>query len=109
MDLLRQFPRRGDDQAADPTPRARKQTLEDRQDKCRRFAGTGLGKTHNVFSREDRRNCLGLNGGRGFVAECRDACRYFGMKLKRTKTQEHLPYDEELVAEAGYDLGDDVV
>jgi hypothetical protein len=31
------------------------------------------------------------------------------MKLKRTKTQEYLPCDEELVAEAEYDLGDDVV
>jgi hypothetical protein len=88
VDLLRQFPGGGDDQAANLAAGPREETLQDRQHEGRRLARPRLGQTHDVFACHDRRDRLDLDRGRIGVAERLDAGGNLRVKLERTKTHD---------------------
>jgi hypothetical protein len=72
LHLFSQFPRRHQHQGADRVARrlfAFAQTLQYRQRKAGRLAGTGLGGGHQIAPGEDGGNGLQLDRGGGFVAE----------------------------------------
>ena len=84
VDLHREFPRRRQDQCTDlVTGRAGRragmpgQAVEQGQRETRRFAGAGLGATHDVVAGEDDRNRLALDRRRFGVAGIGDGLQDF--------------------------------
>ena len=51
--------------------------LQGRNGKRKRFAGTGMGKPHNIRPSDGRGNGLFLDGGRGVEAENLDGLQNF--------------------------------
>ena len=49
--------------------------LQQRQGKCRRLAGTRLGRAHDVFAAQYDGNGLGLDGRHGLIAHVGDGAR----------------------------------
>ena len=86
VDLLGQFTRRSYDEGADATARSFHQALQDRQHEGRCFARSGLGKAHDVFSLEDRRDSLTLDRGWCGIAERLDARDDLWIEIERRKT-----------------------
>jgi hypothetical protein len=87
MNLFGQFTRGGDYQGANATVLTPHQSIEYRQNECRRFTGAGLGPTHYITTIKDLRDCPNLNRGRGFIPRRCNACGNGGMKIKCFKVQ----------------------
>ncbi|MCY1528762.1 hypothetical protein D9M68_638790 [compost metagenome] len=67
--------------------------IDARQDRQREgcgLASTGLGLANHVVAGEDHRNRLGLDGGRLFIADCRDGGQNVGMNAERGESADFL-------------------
>ena len=87
MNLFGQFTRGADYQGANASVFAPCQSIEHRQNKCRRFTGAGLGQTHYITTIEHRRDCPLLNRGRAFITRRCNTCGNNGKKIKCFKVQ----------------------
>jgi hypothetical protein len=73
VDLHRKLPRGGEDEHSRAGAALGEQGFEDWQRERGGLAGAGLGEAEDVAPFKDRRDCLGLNRARLFVAGCGDA------------------------------------
>ena len=67
------------------------QLLQQWQTKSRRFTRARLRRAQNVFTRQNRRNRFGLNGGGHFVALQLDGVENGGRQAQRVKCRYHSP------------------
>lgn len=81
--LFGQFARGADDQRAQLVARAGHQAVEEGQDERGGLAGSGLGQAHHVAPRENGRNGLLLDRGRGGIALLGNVLKKPGVEAQR--------------------------